>query len=292
MRNVSGADVALVTHSALPLGAADDMLLAAALIRLGLSVRMAVWSDPAVRWRDSPLTVVRSVWDYHRSPISWGAWLQAVRGETKLLNSPELLRWNTDKRYLSDLAGRGVACVPTEFAEAGSQRPLRDIVGDRGWADVVVKPAIGASAAGARRFAGAFIGDAGELHLRSLTASGTALVQPYLRAVENARERSLVFIGGQCSHAFTKPAFSANAVGSTPIVLHEASQCERLFAKAALAAAPAVATYARVDVVPGDDGPVLMELELIEPDLALRLQPSAAPLLAGALEIALRDTHP
>jgi hypothetical protein len=41
--------------------------------------------------------------------------------------------------------------------------------------------------------------------------------------------------------------------------------------------------------VPTPDGPVLMELELIEPDLGLRLEPGAAAALARAIVASTHD---
>ncbi len=67
--------VTLVTHAALAGGAPDDQLLAEALAREGLKTRFAVWNDPGVDWAASPLTVVRSAWDYHHAPQAWREWL-------------------------------------------------------------------------------------------------------------------------------------------------------------------------------------------------------------------------
>ena len=77
-------DVTLVTHAALPGGAPDDQQLAAALRHEGLAVRLAVWNDPSVQWRASPLTLVRSTWDYHREPHAWAQWLAEVGTQTRL----------------------------------------------------------------------------------------------------------------------------------------------------------------------------------------------------------------
>lgn len=53
-------------------------------------------------------------------------------------------------------------------------------------------------------------------------------------------------------------------------------------AQQVLAAAPELPLYARVDLIPDAGGALLMELELIEPDMALRLMPVAAERLALA----------
>lgn len=286
--DVTPVDVTLVTHTGLPGGAPDDLLFVDALRRRGLRARFAVWDDPEIDWSASPLAVVRSTWDYHHSPDRWLAWIAAAGAATTLLNAPEVVRWNTDKCYLRELAERGVACVPTAFVAPGTSTTLAQITSFRGWSDVVVKPATAASASGARRFAGDVIAYQGETHLRSLAARGTALVQPYLPGVENAGERSLVFVADEFVHAFTKPAFSADAVGGTRIEAHRPDSHELALAIAALAVVPGPITYARVDLVPDVNGLLLMELELIEPDLGLRLCPTAAEKLADACLAALK----
>jgi hypothetical protein len=59
------------------------------------------------------------------------------------------------------------------------------------------------------------------------------------------------------------------------------SPAERSLGELIIAALPATA-YARVDLLPTDDGPVLLELEVIEPSLFLHLDP-AAPSRAAAV---------
>jgi glutathione synthase/RimK-type ligase-like ATP-grasp enzyme len=267
-------------------GTTDDRLLVDALQAAGARARTAVWNDAGVDWSASPRTVIRSTWDYHLQPAAWFDWLEAASRATRLINDPATVRWNSDKRYLLDLQAAGVAIVPTEHVVRGTRIDLAARCAARGWDDVVVKPAVGASAKGAERFAGAAIesGDgAGQRHLDALLSRGDALVQPFQAAVQDERERSLVCIGGMLSHAFTKPAFLRGTGDGLGEALHDASAAERALADRALGAAPGPTIYARVDLVPTSEGPRLMELELIEPDLALRLHPAAAAALARAI---------
>lgn len=272
----------IVTHRAKPAGVPDDRLLADALVALGASARFAMWDDASVDWAATPVTIVRSTWDYHFAPDRWLAWIDAAAGRTMLVNTAPILRWNTDKRYLRELAATGVACVPTVFVEPDGRASLTSIMQDHGWTDLVAKPAIGASASGTRRFAGPDALVQGEAHLAQLLAGGAALVQPYVQEVEVERERSCVFIGGVFTHAFTKAAFNTDASGGTALRPYAPDAAELALAEAALDLAPTTPAYARVDMVPTARGPLLMELELIEPDLGLRLAPDAAVRLAQA----------
>ena len=282
-------DITIVTHAELPAGAVDDQLLAAALRRFGLDVRFAVWNDQDTDWTITPLTLIRSTWDYFRRQPEWFSWLNTVHSKTALQNSAELVLWNSDKRYLMDLSAKGIRCIPTVFAPKGGKLLLGEVCRQNEWHDIVVKPSMAASAFGARRFSGMSIETSGEAHFQHLLRNGDALVQPYLREVETLRERSLVFVSGSFAHAYTKQAFNANSTGSSTIERYMATDDEIAFASAALSACTEEPLYARVDLLPGENGPVLMELELIEPDLALRLVPATADLFAESCHKLVRS---
>jgi glutathione synthase/RimK-type ligase-like ATP-grasp enzyme len=273
--------IALVTCDQFPDGTPDDRLLYDALAARGAEPEFVAWSDPEADWGAYGAVVIRSTWDYFHRPTEFRAWLDAVEGRAHLLNDVPTVRWNMDKHYLADLAARGVAVVPTVFVRRGSDQTLAQIAAARGWDEVVAKPTISGSALGAKRVRP----DAeGEAHLRALTAERDAMVQPYLAAVEDERERSLIFLDGAFSHAYRKAPFNAGSVTGTGVeLIHEATEEELAFARRVIAAAGRDLAYARVDMVPSADGPLLMELEVIEPSLQFGFEPFSAQVFAGAL---------
>ncbi|PSJ39607.1 ATP-grasp domain-containing protein [Allosphingosinicella deserti] len=276
-------DVTIATHDGAPDGTPDDISLADAIQETGATCRFAVWSDPDVDWAASAVTIVRSTWDYHLRPARWRGWIYRLDGITRLVNAPELLRWNTDKSYLLDLSRRGIGVVPTLFvADAGEADAAFASLAARGWDDVVVKPSISASAHGAARFRGRALPSA-RAHALALLRHSAVLVQPFQRGVLDDRERSLVLLGGRFSHAFSKAAFDAGAAGGqSAVACHESTAGERMLADRVLASLPVRPAYARVDLVPTTAGPLLMELELIEPHLALDTKAGSAAALARA----------
>jgi glutathione synthase/RimK-type ligase-like ATP-grasp enzyme len=160
-------------------------------------------------------------------------------------------------------------------------------------ADVIVKPAVSAGAVGVGKFAAG--SEQAHAHLSSILESGNdALVQPFISDVVDG-ERSIIHLGGRYSHAVRKiPATNDFRVqefhGGTNHV-HEPSTAELAVADAALAAAPCgpgELLYARVDVVGPVDQPLLMEVELIEPELFLPFAPGSADALARAVVASLR----
>jgi glutathione synthase/RimK-type ligase-like ATP-grasp enzyme len=148
--------------------------------------------------------------------------------------------------------------------------------------EIVIKPAVSSGAFGAGRFAA---GDpAARDHLLGVLEAGDAIVQPYLPSVAARGERSLIYLGGQLSHSVNKqPAagdYRVQEHHGGRVSRHEPSEDEIAVAQAALAYLDAPLVYARVDLVHGEDGPMVIELELIEPELFLGVEPSAPARLA------------
>lgn len=265
--------IVLAGCPALPQGDGDDDGVVAALRARGLHARWLSWDDPAAL--DADLVILRATWDYIDRLDEFLAWTRRVR---HLLNPVPIVRWNTDKRYLGDLAEAGVAVVPSRFFAPGQR--VRVPAGE-----VVVKPAVGAGSVGAQRFTDP---DAALAHAAELHAQGrTVLVQPYDERISDG-ETALVFIAGEQSHAFTKgPMLPAQ--GDTPVFDESGTYAEESLTpaepddelwdlgRAAVRAAaarfgvePADLLYARVDVIGGADDPRLLELELVEPSLGWR----------------------
>ncbi|HWE45260.1 MAG TPA: hypothetical protein VG407_04455 [Caulobacteraceae bacterium] len=279
-------EIALVTWEGLPDGADDDRPLYDALQRRGREVRFVRWNDPNVDWTRVGLAVLRSPWDYHRQADAFAAWLDAAEYQTRVVNTAAVARWNLDKRYLRELEAKGVLVTPTEFVPPGDTRTLREICDARGWSDAVVKPAISCAAHDTARFADRSIDDRGDEHLDDILDSRIAMIQPFLKAVDHERERSLMFIAGDYSHAVLRTAFNPGGEHSeTPFT---ASDAEIDFAREVVAAAEAILgesfAYARVDMIPSADGPMLMELELVEPSLFLIHRAQAAEDFAALLD--------
>ncbi len=265
----------------LPEGSGDEHAVIRALADAGVESRWAVWDDADVDFTAADLVVLRATWDYSRRRDEFLAWCDSV---PHLRNSAAVARWNTDKRYLLELAEAGVPIVPTDLVEIGDTACWPD-------GEYVVKPAVGAGSLGARRF-GPGDRDRAAEHLRDLHADGrAALVQPYQAHVDAHGETALVFVGGVYSHAFTKAAMltgvhrdGTGISGAEKLTAARPEPAHRRAAEEALDAATGLLgvtrtdlLYARVDVVTGDDGaPLLLELELTEPYLGFAHADSAA----------------
>ena len=283
--------IAFATSVAWPQLTRDDRLAADALVQRGVRVVPTIWSDATVQWSTFDAIVVRSTWDYHRRSAEFGRWIDLLEGTGSTVWNPcGLLRWNANKRYLGDLAQRGVAVVPTEWLRASERPSLRTVMDARGWDEVVVTPTISATAYGTRRIRRADI-DSDTLSLDDEPAVSEMLVQPFLREIETAGEWSLMFFGGRFSHSVRKRAVAGDfrvqsEYGGTAIAEPAPSRAVAA-AEAVLAAVTEPWLYARVDGIDTRDGFLLMELEMLEPSLFLGLDPSAPARFAEATIAAL-----
>jgi glutathione synthase/RimK-type ligase-like ATP-grasp enzyme len=274
-------DVTILTYAEFPELYPDDRLLRKALERRGARVRVAVWDDPAVDWSNSAITLFRSTWDYFEKPAAFMAFVDRVDPLTHLINSANTVRWNANKAYLLELRSRGIPCVPTALLEAGGAPALAELCRERGWHDVVIKPAISGASYLTRRFAAGASSEAIEHAGAMLERGRDVLVQPFLPQVEADGEYALIFIGTVFSHAARKLPFHG--------IPHDGKDLEEsievppeylALAHRIVGELPERPAYARVDFVPTCEGPLLMELELIEPSLFFYLNPDAADSLA------------
>lgn len=275
--------IAIATAAALPKLDEDGPPLIAALAARGWTAEPAVWTDPGVDWGAFDGVLLRSTWDYAPRHAEFMAWAARVAAATTLLNPLDVIRWNTDKRYLTRLAPARV--VPTRFLAPG--KPFAPPAGE-----FVVKPSVSAGSRDTGRYRDA--DPAAAALVDQIHASGrTAMVQPYLSAVDTAGETALLFFAGRFSHAIRKgqmlrldEGLEAGLYREEQIEARAPSAAERAMAEAVLAAMPFDAArlpYARVDLIPSPAGPVLLELELTEPSVFLGYASGAADAFADAV---------
>lgn len=266
--------IRIATCKELPEFDADAAPLAAALTRAGVEHELLAWDDPDVAWDEPGPTIIRSTWNYVEDVVAFLAWLDRVAAVGVVLNPPSIVRRNIHKRYLLELANRGVPVVPTTVVEQGF---AIDVPNER----CVIKPEVGAGSISTRVFEAN--DPAAVAHCAELTAHGAALLQPYVTSVDGYGERSLVWIDGELSHAIRKsPRFAGQAervTGPFPITPEE-----REVALAALAPIASELLYARVDLARDERGhPMVMELELVEPSLFFARHPPSVERFVDAL---------
>jgi hypothetical protein len=267
----------------------DSELLRDSLVALGLAADLVSWDDPSVDWARRTATVIRSTWDSVDRPKEYISWVRQVGESSLLINPPEVVVWNLDKTYLVDLETEGVAVVPTQWLRAG--REWEPPVGE-----FVIKPSISAGGRDTARYGRPHRAEARQHVARLVDRGQTVMVQPYLPSVVDPGEISLIFIDGRFSHAVRKGPVLTAGEGVRPrpwetmtfLGLAEPTLAQENAASFALAAVSRrfgqSLAYGRVDMLDDTDGnPLVLEVELIDPNLSFPLFPQAANILAMAI---------
>ena len=265
----------------------DDDLAYAPFAALGWRVDAVDWQACDVEWRAYDAVVIRSSWDYHSDHEGFLGVLAAIEAAgTPLANSRSLVQWNLRKSYLHDLAARGVPVVPTLAARGGDAEQLGRWREALRCEEIVVKPLIGANAGHTYRLGREATG-ADLARVARAYGDNDYLVQPFMERVVDEGEYSLFYFNGAYSHAILKTPkrddfrVQEDHGGRIRRVQPQARLVE--CGERTLATLPEPCLYARADFVRDRDGGfAIMELELIEPSLYLRMDPEAPARFARA----------
>ncbi len=287
--------VAIASFAGMPPEFNDDQLLVAALRERGADAAAIPWDDPDADWEGFEAVIIRSTWDYARRRERFLEWVDAIG--PRLHNAPALVRWNTDKRYLGDLAAAGLPVVETLYLEPGSDASALE-------GEIVVKPSVSAGGRDTGRFAEAAHDEARALIERIHESGRTAMVQPFNPNVDELGETAVLMIDGEPAHALRKLAvlrpdevapvrddgvgaaetmYDPGLVGPARAAEDELDLAARVVAEIAERFSY-LPLYARVDMLRDPDGsPVLLELEAIEPNFYLEQVPATAERVAEAI---------
>jgi glutathione synthase/RimK-type ligase-like ATP-grasp enzyme len=266
----------------------DDEHAIAPLAELGWEVSTLSWRQTAVPWNRFDAAIIRSTWDYWNDVPAFLETLARINRETRLANPLGLVHWNLAKTYMRDLEGKGIGVVPTLWLDGLGDSSAGRYADRLGSNEMVVKPVIGANGQDAFRFSG----DEEPVRWAGISArfpGRACMVQPFMRNVVTEGEYSLFFFNGLFSHAILKtPAANEfrsqeehgaelRAIEPEPRLLSRGQQV--------IAALSTVPLYGRIDFVRNDAGDFdVMELELIEPSLYLRMNTAAPTRFAEAID--------
>ncbi len=259
----------IVSTDNLPHPVPETNLLVTELKALEVTGEIVSWQAQDVDWTATDMVLVRTPWDYIYKLEAFLAWLDTTAEAAPVYNAPDIIKWNIHKHYLVDLLQRGVDVIPTQYVSQGQHVHLADLDLLRDAPGLVIKPAVSVGAIGTGYFK--TVSDAAQAHLDSLLQKDDALIQPFVPAIQTRGETSLVYFAGVFSHGVIKvPAVGDYRIhkeyGGT-YTPYEPTNAEKALAEQSLAAVGEALSYARIDMVLTDTGPLLMEMELIEPEL-------------------------
>jgi len=242
----------------------------------GLLLQEVSWDDADIDWSCFAAVIIGTTWDYQDRLSDFLSALDRITAQTILLNSADLVRWNSRKTYLQALEAQGVRTIPTCWLDQPTAREITACFATFNTDTIVVKQQVGACAVGQTR-----------LRRRDVVTAPDVpvMVQPFIPSVATDGEISVIAIGGIISHALrkipvagdyrTQSVYGAKEVAVTLDADHKAA------VSTALTAAPEIPLYARLDFLsgpaagaaaPNNDGhsahtPMLIEMEVIEPYL-------------------------
>ncbi len=284
--------VALITWSGLPEGAESEQMLLPHLAAAGAEPHIVDWRATDADFRQFDLVVLRSCWDYHLRGAEFTEWLRRTANSVPVLNDVKTVLWNRNKFYLGELAATGIEIAPTVFVNGSGPITSSAWQEIRNWEKSVVKPAVSASAHKTWVFDGERI--PGEDDLKSKMEGEPFLIQQFIPEIQTHGEISFVYIDGAYSHAVLKRP----AAGDFRVQKEHGGSAELFMLSSALLdqaneiarAVPQVrdSLYCRIDAIARDGRLVLMELELIEPELFLGLAEGAAERFAAAIVMRVR----
>lgn len=281
-------DICLLTSTNLSEPHSEDELLARELLSEGLRVHLIAWENWETEAPSTASVLFRTTWGYVEKLSQFKKFLkQLSRTSLEIWNPLSMIRWNLDKKYLLDLKERGGSIVPTRMIKMSDYIEFTPYFEGFETTELIVKPSVGASAAHTFQVSQSQNEDDVIAKLQSLKGQNL-IVQPQIESVLQEGEYSLVFIENELTHCVlkspregdfrvqTEHGGSVKIVPTPPAALQQA---RKILAK--LSEEP---LYARVDLVRSRNGGfLLMELELIEPQLFMDLHPASARSLAMAL---------
>lgn len=262
----------------------ESVILMKDLEKKGIDSSLEDWDDPETKWGESSLAINRTTTNYVFDPRKYLEWARRVEEVTTLWNPSEVLKWNYHKRYILELQDAGVPVPETILIEQNADKPLNQMLEAVEWDEFVLKPCIGAGSMGLKRFTK----DSPDLehHFRNLNQKGYSqifpfgevsydpcdiLIQPFLTEITEVGEASLIFFGGEFSHSVIKKPrtgdFRAHPLWGAEVQRYNASEEEREVGYGALDVVGYPTEYARIDMIMTRSGPLIIEVELIDPFL-------------------------
>ena len=293
--------VTLVTSSDLPELAEDFADLPDALRRRNLDVRVSVWDDPSVNWDDAGLCVVLTISDFADRPDEFFAWANSV---PRLLNDPQVLKWNSDKHYLQELEARGMPMIETTWLEPKAKLSKHQVhTRMPAGGDFVVKSALSSNRHTTGRYTSTDArsrSDAIQHAVEILEGDRAALVQRYVQSVDNRGEVSLVYFNGLLTYAVSKDPqlqtrtdlklrardrASIHAITTEERLLGEDTRQALHSAISHLTGRDHLLIYCRIDIIRTESGFRVLEVNLMDVTLYVSAHPQALSAFANAIQV-------
>ena len=250
------------------------------MMSMGWTIDPLPWRTDDVDWDRYDAVYIGTPWDYPDDPDYFVRMLEAIdRSSAVLVNDLALVQWTMPKTYLRDLEEKGAPIVRSIWSDDLGIDQLHDSFDIFGADRLIVKPVISTNATDTYLLERDTIRVLGT-KLQRVFANRPHVVQPFIENIQSEGEFSLFYFNQQFSHAIQKIPkrgdFRVQEEFGAEITAVEPDTELRKTADQVVQSIEPFPVYARADFVRGPDGRfLLMELELIEPSLYLRMDPEA-----------------
>lgn len=263
----------------------DDELAIPFLNELGWQVETISWRNKTVDWNDFEAVIIRTPWDYQKFPNEFLEVLRRIdKSKARLENPLKIVEWNLSKEYLRELEQNGIKIVPTIWDEKTvDEKSFQKWQTHFKTDEIIIKPIISATAEFTYRL------KKFSPELTEIFKNKPFMSQPFMPKIVTEGEFSLFYFGGNYSHTILKTPKAKDfrvqeehggiitAVAPSKKLLGTAQKVFDFIKPLPL--------YARVDFVrDASDNFCLMELELIEPALYLRMDKNAPDFFAKTID--------
>ena len=268
-------------------GVFENERLLATEISKSIDVDVVAWNDPSVNWSNYNYLIFRTIWDYFEFPNEFSAWLDMLESQNvKTLNPLSVIKRNQHKFYLQDLERQGIDIIPTVFIPKNTGLDLSFLKANS-WEKAVIKPAVSGGSYLTQLFSQSEIEDI-EAEYATFAVQNDLLVQPFMPEIQEIGELSILFFKGKFSHAIVKKPkngdFRVQSQFGGQYEIYEPDATLLATAQNIVETFSSDLLYARVDGILKDGQFLLMELELIEPDLYFDYHPDAKKNYLAAVE--------
>ncbi|MDP3269331.1 MAG: hypothetical protein Q8M40_09825 [Legionella sp.] len=265
----------------------EDKLLIEELKQCDLNVIRKSWDDQEFDWSSTSYALFRATWDYFHRFEEFNSWLNNTAKLTCFINSYSLIQENIDKRYLQTLQQKDINIPPTLFLDRKESRTLKKLLEMTGWERAILKPAIAGGARHTYLIDNETV-DEYQSIFTQLNVQEYMLLQQFQEQITTKGEVSFIVFGGTYSHAVLKKVkegdFRVQDDFGGTVHPYIASEPERSFVEKIIKQLEWTPVYARVDVMwDNNNNLCLSELEMLEPELWLRMDQSAAKSMAKAI---------
>ena len=263
--------------------------------KLGWQIELVSWRDTDTDWNAFNLVYICTPWDYPSDLNAFMTLLEAIDRSTAILvNDISLVKWTLSKTYLRDLDERGVNIVPSLWCDDFDANELPGYFSAFAVNRIIIKPVVSTNATDTFLLQNPVSHETVRLLGQKFLRRGF-VVQPFIENVRSEGEFSLFFLGGHYSHAILKTPragdFRVQEEHGADIVSVEPEAALLQAASDDLGKVTPLPVYGRSDYVRGPDGRfLLMEMEIIEPSLYLRMDANAPQRFAAALDAYAKST--